>query len=314
MNNPKDYRSGARVLLSAHPAHKRVVAIYTAVYLALGLLLAVSTLVTENLINRTGGLGDMSLRTLILTVDQFIALAVQIFTPLWTLGAVSFAMGIVRNQPPTPGMLLGGARRWAVLLRYGLCLLAVYFAAGYALLMIALPLYMNMPQGQALAELAEPFMTAPALTDEMVLQLMEAMMPLYAIVGIGLAVVILAMRYLFGMAIYRLLDQDRPGAIRAMTESVRLLKGHRLELLKLDISWLWYSILSYLASCILSVPSILTTMGVALPVDYPTAYLLCYLVFIPVLGTLYMTTLARRETTYALFYNNLLPEEADSIR
>lgn len=301
---PKDLRTAARTL--AAPANP-IVSRYTAVYLAVGLLVALTTLVCDLLLARTGGLGDIDKRTLISTVEMLIALVAQAFLPLWTAGFTCCAMGFARNQRVESGHLLGGMHRWGVLLRLSLCQSFVYFAASYALLMVVMPLYMMTPWGTPLLKtMTELMYLTTATAQEMQEALMVALEPLY-IVWIPLVTVLsVFLSYQFRLALYRVLDADSPGAIRAMWQSCRLIHRHRWQLVKLDLSWWWYYLLTALSMCILYVPELLTAFGVTLPVGSNVAYLLCYLVYAALLGILYLTSLAKVETSYALFYNHLV--------
>lgn len=300
----KDLRASARILTARS---RPVVARYTAVYLAIGLLAALTTLVCDLLIERTGGLGDLGKRTLIETVGMLIPLAGQAFLPLWGAGFTCCAIGYARNQAVENRHLLGGLRRWAVLLRLSLCLSFVYFAASYALLMLVMPVYMVTPWGMNLLETMAGFMyTATEITPEMQDAVLSAMGPLYAIWIPLVAALSLFLSYQFRLARYRVLDEDRPGAIRAMWESLRLIRRHRWQLCKLDLSWWWYYLVTILLSGILYVPELLTALGVTVPLEGNVLYLLCYLVYAMLLGLLYLTTLAKVETSYALFYDRLV--------
>ena len=298
----KDLRTDARTLTApARPITLR----YTAVYLAVGLLVALTTLVCALLTERTGGLGDMNKRTLISTVEMLITLAAQAFLPLWTAGFTYCALGFARKQPVVPRYLLWGVRRWGVLLRLYLCQSFVYFAASYALLMVVMPIYMVTPWGAGLLNTMTELMYATAATQEMQDTLMTALEPMYMIwIPLVMALTVF-LSYQLRLARYRVLDDDRPGAIRAMWESIRLIHRHRWQLCKLDLSWWWYYLLTALTMCILYVPELLTAFGVTLPVDGNVLYLLCYLVYALALGLLYVTSLAKVETSYTLFYHRL---------
>ena len=301
---PKDLRHAAGTL--AAPARPIVIR-HTAVYLAVGLLLALTALVCDLLMERTGGLGDMGKRTLISTVEMLITLAAQAFLPLWTAGFTCCAIGFARSQSVETGHLLGGLRRWGVLLRLSLCQSFVYFAASYALLMVVMPVFLVTPWGTTLLESMTGILyTSTELTPEIQSAVISAMGPLY-VVWIPLVMALsLFLSYQFRLALYRVLDADRPGAVRAMWESCRLIHRHRWQLVKLDLSWWWYYLLSALLSLILYVPELLTLLEVSLPVDSNILYLVCYLVYAVALGLLYLTSLAKVETSYALFYDHLV--------
>lgn len=301
---PKDLRCAAKTLTA--PA-RPIVARYTAVYLAVGLVVALTALVCDLLIAHTGGLGDMGKRTLISTAEMLITLAAQAFLPLWTVGITCCALGFARQAPVENSYLLGGLHRWAVLLRLYLCQTTVYLAVSYVLLMVIMPVYLLTPWGTALLETMTGFLyTATEITPQMQEAIVSAMGPLYVVwIPIVMALSVF-LSYQFRLALYRVLDADRPGAIRAMWESCRLIHRHRWQLVKLDLSWWWYYLLTALLSCILYVPELLTLLEVSLPMDSNVLYLVCYLVYAVALGLLYLTSLAKVETSYALFYDRLI--------
>lgn len=300
---PKHLHRAARTLTAqAGPTVVR----YTAVYLAVGLLVALTTLVCQLLIDRTGGLGDMGKRTMISTVEMLILLAAQVFQPLWTVGITCCAMGFARQEAVNSNHLLGGLRRWAVLLRLTVCQGFVYFSASYVLLMFVLPVYLLTPWGTNLLQTMTGYMaTATELTPQMQEAIIAAMGPLYVVWIPIVAVLSIFLSYQFRLALYRVLDGDRPGAIRAMWESCRLIHRHRWQLVKLDLSWWWYYLVTALCSCILYAPELLTALGVTLPISGNVLYLVCYLVYAAALGGLYLIGLAKVETSYALFYDRL---------
>ena len=287
--------------------HKKITGLYTLVYLGLGLLVALSSLVANTMIENTGGLGDMGTRAVISTAEMVLTMAAQIFMPFWTMGFTFCAIGFARNKAVVQKDLLGGLARWPVLVRLFLCYGIVYMAVSYVILLVLLPLYMMTPQGAALSTLMDTaMMDTTALTPELRDQLMVALKPIYAI-WIPLLLAILAfLSYLFRLAIYRVLDEDRPGAVRAMIQSCRLLHRHRLRLLRLDLSFWWYHLLTLLLTGILWLPDLMAMAGITVPLAADQFYLLCCGVYALATAVLYLTSLAKVETTYAVFYDRLL--------
>lgn len=287
--------------------HKKITALYTLVYLGLGLLVALISLAANTMIENTGGLGDMGTRAVISTAEMVLTMAVQIFLPFWTMGFTFCAIGFARRMYVTSKDLLGGLARWPVLLRLFFCYGIVYMAISYVLMMVLLPIYMMTPQGAELYTLMDTtMMDMTALTPELQQQLITALEPIYVFWVPLVLVMLVVLSYLFRLAIYRVLDEDRPGAIRAMIDSCRLLHRHRLRLLRLDLSFWWYHLLTLLLAGILWLPELLTTVGIQVPMADDLFYLVCCGVYVLATACLYLCSLAKVETTYAVFYDRLL--------
>ena len=62
------------------------------------------------------------------------------------------------------------------------------------------------------------------------------------------------------------LDQPISG-MRACTESMRLMKGHKRQLFRMDLSFWWYYALLALASAVGYLDVIVGLMGISLPID-----------------------------------------------
>lgn len=280
---------------------------YTAVYLAVGLVLAVTTMICGLLMEQTDGLGDMEKRTLISTVEMLVILAVQAFIPLWSAGFTCCAMGFARQQNVENRNLLDGLRRWPVLLRLSLLEGLIYLSISYLLMMAVVTVYMMTPAGlQMVLTMSSAVNVTTELTPEMQDALLKTLEPVYLIWLPIVMAISLFLSYQFRLARYRVLDEDRPGAIRALLQSIRMIHRHRWQLVKLDLSWWWFYLLIVPVNGILFLPELLTALHVTLPVNGDIAYLLCYCVYAAALFGLYTLGLAKVETSYAIFYQTLL--------
>ena len=73
--------------------------------------------------------------------------------------------------------------------------------------------------------------------------------------------------YRYRMVTYRLIDQPRPDARRAMRESRAMMHRNRFALFRLDLSLWWFYALDALALLISYVPMILSLLGISLPMS-----------------------------------------------
>ena len=300
--NTKSLRAEARTRTAGA---KPIVRRYTAVYLGVGLLMAMISLVCTALLARTGDLADLDKQAVIYTAQIVLNLAARAFLPLWSVGFTVCALGFARKQAVQPGHLLGGLYRWAGLLRLGLLLAIVFLSLTYLLIMGLMTVFVMTPGGAKLIAVMYTAVNATTITPEMEEAVLAAMEPLYLLSAPFILLLLLFLSYQFRLAVYRLLDQERPGAIRAMLESLILLRRQRWKLMKLDLSWWWYYLLTALLSGVLYAPELLAVLGVNLPLDGTVQYLICYLLYAAGLWLLYTAALARVETSYALFYDHL---------
>ena len=112
--------------------------------------------------------------------------------------------------------------------------------------------------------------------------------------------------YGYRMVSYCILNGGRARA--SMRESVRMMKGHRLELLKLDLSFWWFYLAQGISTVVLYGDVILDTVGVMLPWSADVTYYLFYGLSLVMEGLVYYCCLNRVEVAYATAYNILRPK------
>lgn len=307
--SPKDYKAQAAQRLScADP--KRLGTIHSAVTVGAGILVALVALVTGRMIENTGGLSDIGLRTALGTVQQAVALIVQILLPFWTAGITFCAIRLARGQAAGPKDLLGGLKRWGVLLRLYLFQMLLLTSAIYTIMQLAVMLVMLTPFAEPMLASMDALMgqsmtlDPSTLTDQLAADLIKTMLPVYIAALPLLAAVLVFFHYQFRLATYRVLDEDRPGAIRAMFQSCRLIHRHRFRLFRLDLSFWWYYLLQALLTVIPMTDVLLKAVGVPLPMEGDLFYLVTYLVYGIGTVALHRYCLVRVQTAYACFYTH----------
>lgn len=312
-SSPKDFKAMAhRRLSGADP--KGLGTVHSAVSVGAGILVALVVLVTNRMIDNTGGLSDIGLRTVLGTVQQAVALIAQILLPFWTAGITFCAVALARGRAVGPKDLLGGLKRWGVLLRLYLFQMLLLTSAIYTIMQLALMLVMLTPFAEPMLDQMNSLMgqsavlDPAAITDAQAADLVKTMLPVYIVALPLLAAVLVFFHYQFRLATYRVLDEDRPGAIRAMFQSCRLIHHHRFRLFRLDLSFWWYYLLQALLAAIPMADVILKAMGVPLPLEGDLFYLLSYLVYALGIVILHRYCLVRVETAYACFYDARLQQ------
>ena len=139
-----------------------------------------------------------------------------------------------------------------------------------------------------------------------------AMIPLLVIFGIVYLLLFLPISYSLRMVKYVIIDKPGMGAVYAIKESKKMMKGSCIRLFKLDVSlWWWYAIsLGSMALCYGDV--LLPMAGITLPMSETVSYFLFYGLFLAAQFAACFFLRNRVEVVYAQVYNALKPREKDT--
>jgi uncharacterized membrane protein len=138
------------------------------------------------------------------------------------------------------------------------------------------------------------------------------MLPCFAFGGVMLLVLGGPMFYSFRMVNYVIIDKPGMGALMAMRESKKMMRGHRLQLLKLDVSLWQYYLASGLAMVICYGDALLPMLGVELPVSETVAFFGFYALYMAASFCVHYFLRNRAEVCYGLAYDAVKPEEKQS--
>lgn len=269
-------------------------------------------------ISGTGGLGGLGMRSVLQTAQEMLTYVNMAFTPFWSAGFLWAMVNMVRGMAPEKAHLVAGFRRFGRILAY----IAVQFLLMLALLVAAInlgvTLYALSPMGEGYAEAMGPILTDPnVISAEGVVNwellpmdaFMSATLPV-----IGVCLVIFAVLYIFvsynvRLALYLIMTRE-VGGVQAHFLSMRLMRGCKWQMLKLDLSWWWYYLLLGAASAVAYLDVILDLLGIAVPVD-PTVMFFATLAAYCVLFTaLSLWKKCGVDASYALAYEAIAcPEE-----
>ena len=302
----KDLRSRRNAALAAAQYHPgKLALIYTAAAVGVSLALTVVDLLLKERIGETGGLDGMDLRTLLITVQSVLWILSLIVMPFWDMGFVYGALKMSRQQKTGPGDLLQGFRRFGPVLRLKLLEVVIYMLLGVLSTNIGSTIFLMTPFAQPLAE----YMMAldpTALDPVAFMAVMEGMLlPMYLIVGLVAAVIILPVTYRFRMAKYLILEDPKVGAIAALGISNRLMRHNRRALLRLDLSFWWYYGLQLLCTAVAYSDVLAAALGVTLPFSATAAMLIAFALYCLVRLVLGWFFASPVETTYAVAYEAL---------
>ena len=170
------------------------------------------------------------------------------------------------------------------------------------------------PMGQSLMEMMEQFMENPEMLESIMdspaqlKALVQQLLPVYLIGGILFILVAIPVFYLLRMAPYHILEADRPSPIAAIIRSIKMMWRNLFDLLKIDLHFWWYYLLTILAAVLGYLDLLLPKLGVQLPIGANGAMLVT--LAIHMVASLLMAWFFRSRvaTVYACAYDTLIPK------
>lgn len=282
LDNPTLRQRGAAAADRYRAETKRLVLLYSGVLALLTLGINGLYLLLDNRIGGTGGLDGLGLRSVLQTVQDVLNYGNMIFGPVWSAGFLFAMLTMVRGSAPRSRDLLEGFRRLGRVLGY----LAFQFLIVVALLTVsvyaAAILFTFSPWGAELANLLGPVLSDPNLvtaegTINMTLIPAEAMQAAAVPMLVMMLAVFLPLygwiSYGYRMALYLVMDGS-VGGVRAHFISRRMMRGHKWQLLKLDLGFWWYYALIALTAAVGYLDLILGLMGIEVHIDATVLYFL----------------------------------------
>lgn len=309
-------QTAAQRLDSAREPQK-IVLIYGMITILASALVTVVNYCLGLRISQSGGLGNLGLRSFLSTLQSVLPIVQTLVLMCLDLGYIAAMLRISRQQDASPETLRMGFSRFWPLLRCSLVQFAIYLGIAILSSYLALMIYLLTPLSDGAMELLMPLVTDASVLDSGMLVLDEAtelalivsMAPMLALVGILFLLISLPFLYRYRMANYVLLDQPRAGALNALRESRKMMKGNRVSLFRLDVSFWWYYLLLIAASFVCYGDLLLPLLGVEFPWSDTVSYFMFYGLFLVIELAVYYFTRNRVEVTYALVYESLRPQE-----
>jgi len=316
LRNIREIKSFASRRLEDSPSQKQIVVIYAALALGLTVLVTVLNHLLGLQIDNFGGLSNLGKKTMLSSVQSMLPAAQSVVTMCLDVGYVAAMLRIARGMYSSPQTLRLGFDRFWVLLRCsvfrGLVMTGVIFVSVYAGIMI----FMLTPFAEPAVEIITPLVSQMSMLDSTVAiddatyaQLVSAMGPCFVISGIVLLVLGGPVFYSFRMVHYVIIDKPAMGALMALRESKKMMRGNRLQLLKLDVSLWWYYLASAAALVICYGDMLLPMLGMELPVSEDAAFFIFYLLYVGASFCIHIFLRNRVEISYALAYDAVKPQE-----
>jgi hypothetical protein len=297
---------------------KKLLLIYCGVICALTLGVPALDLFLSDQIGTTGGLAGMRLRTVLQTIREILNLVNQFFGYFWSAGFVIAMMAMVLGREPQTRDLTGGFRRFFRVLGHiafeFLFVVALLLAAGN----LAAMLFSMSPQGGALVRELTAITSDPnLLTPEGLLNVDLIPMDLLAAIALPMTIITIViflplyiwLSYGFRLSLYLLLDGTVPSAFQARFLSLRLMRGHKWSMLKLDLSFWWYYLLVTVITAVGYLDVILSLAGIPLPMDETVMFFGTIAAYCVLITALSLWKKAQVEASYVLAYEAIAHPE-----
>lgn len=269
----KQLKGQARsILLETTPPYRNLVLLHSLVYAAAQLALFLLGMLTESMMAGTGGLSGMGTRAILGTVESVLSFAADILLPFWQLGILYTTLLVLGRQQVNFSMLTRGVRRFGPLLRfmivYGLIATGVSLAVMNVMSFVVLVL--PVPEEMMLVmEKLEPdmLMDPVALMESLPMEeLMQWLLPAYILMFAALLIVMVYLGQRLRFGYYLILDDQTNRALEAVSMSFRMTKGAVWQCLKLDLSFLWYTLLGLLPTAFVFSKWLFPAVGIELPI------------------------------------------------
>lgn len=314
--NTSEIKAAALRRLTDAGQAKRIAAIYAGVTLGLSALVTILGLVLEAMMSGATGLGGMGRRTILSSVQSMLPWVVGLITMCVELGYQAAMLRVARGQYASPQTLRLGFDRFWVLLRCILLEGVILFAIAFGGIYIATMLFMLTPFSGRVMEVLSPVLEdVTLLSPEMVLdealydQLMQAMIPAFVMCAIVVAAAAIPVLYRLRMARFVIIDKPGIGALAALRESRKMMKGNCLRLVKLDMSLWPYYIGCVFASLLCYGDVLLPMMGVRFPWSDTVSYYLFFALYLAVQFAVYYFLKNQAEVAYSIAYDSIRPKE-----
>lgn len=313
-----ELKQQARERIASATQEKKIILFYAGSLCAMSVIFMLADLLIARMMPQTGGLSTIGLRSFFSTLSSILPLISFLLSMCLGFGYLGGMVRISRGQYASPNVLRTGFERFWPLLRLvilkGLIFLFVSMAASY----LSIFLFTLSPFSDRFLAIAEPMLTGGSLLNEGTLTMDETMMnsllsastPLMIIFLAAMVLLVVPMYYRLRLTNYILYDHPEAGARFAIRESKKMMRTHRLEFFKLDLSFWWFYLA--LAACYLLAYGdlFLALAGISLPVSSNIVSIVFFLLSCGVELALCFRLRNQVEVTYALAYNSLKPKDS----
>ena len=317
LKNRREIKAFSSERLKASPSGQKIVVIYAALTLGLVALVTVLRFLLGLQMEQYGGLSNLSKRTMLSSLQSMLPLVRSLVTMCLNLGYLAAMLRIARGMYTSPQTLRLGFDRFWLLLRCSIFKWLILTGVTFVSLYLGVAIFMMTPFSKAVVEIVAPLVQQTSVLDAGIViddatytLLMQAMMPVFGICGVLMLVLGGPVLYNFRMVDYVIIDKPAIGALAALRESKKMMRGNRLALLQLDLSLWWYYLATAGAMLLCYGDVLLPQVGVTLPMSDTVAFFVFYGLYLAAGFVVHLTLRNRVEVCYALAYDAVKPEES----
>ena len=315
IRNCREIRQAARNALdTARGNPRQVVLVYGGITCLLSLISTLITYYLNSEIANTGGLSNMGLRSVLTTISLVLPYAQVIITMGLTVGYQSAMLYAARGGTADLRTLRQGFRRMgpliASLIWEGLIYGSIVFVAMYASAWI----FAFFPGYSAFLEASTPVVeaiyatgTAAGVDPAILFDVLKQMTPMLIIFALLAAGALIPVIYQYRMALFCIIDAERPGGLAALRESRRMMGHNRLNLFRLDLGFWWYYLLQLLVNLVAFGDVLLPLMGISFPFSDTVGFFLFQILYLALQMVIYLCFVNQVTATYATAYEALRP-------
>ena len=296
-------------LAESESNHKKLVLIHTGAILLLTFVLMIVDFLLSQKISTTGGLGSISTRTTLTTIQTGLRFAQFLVIPFWQVGYTFMTLQLAKKEPVSFKTLVEGFLRFGPVLRLFLLQLVLY--VGLSIICINVTtMFMSTTAASSMVEALEAINQNTELTsDALLLAYGDALTPLILLFTAIYLTAYAVVNYIYRLAMFSLLDDEKTGAFAAMRNSRILTRGHRMQLFKLDLSFWWFYVLEVLVSMLAMLDLLLAIMGITLPIPEAAVTFIVFALYAAAQLALYYWRKNEVNVTYAQVYTTLMETE-----
>lgn len=314
----KNLKGDARNRLERVSGDPRVlILLHTGVIVLLNLLVSGLNMILDQQIGNTGGLSGLGTRSVLESLQSMLSYMTVLFTPFWSAGFLYSIIRLSRDGTANPKSILEGFRRFPSIILLNLNKLLLTLFAATTITYIASYIFMLTPFSNELSEItaalyesgsllsADGAVNLQAIAPDV---LLHAAIPMFIIFFILFLPVYAFISYSLRLSTYLVMEGNRISGFLAMMLSFRMMKGHRFQMFKLDLSFWWYYVIEALLTVILYLDMILPLLGITLPFNPTIVFFVLLVVYGGMQTAFHLWKKLPVDMTYVLSYEAIVKE------
>ena len=297
---------------SVYPPY-RLMLLYAGISAGLLLLFSSIDFFLQLQIEQTSGLGGIGLRSVLSTISTILTQGVNLAMPFFAIGYLSVSLQMARRQSFSGSTLLDGFRNIGPVFRLMLLKYLLFFLPAMVCFYPAMMIFLMTPFSSNLTQVITPLLSETAdlqalLESEAVLAAVEESVLPAILIFLGLYLLVcIPIFYRLRLADLALMEDPKAGAMAAIRKSFALTRRNCSRLLKMDLSYWWYYLLTVIITVIAYGDMLAPYFGISLPMDAQTAFFAFYIVYLLAQFALRMWAMNRVQVSYVLLYDDLKP-------